>query len=209
MKNNNPVNEYRNSKNPNDKRTRKTKLNIRNALFTLLESKSVDQITVSEIVRTADINRSTFYFYYQDIKDLFEKTESDIFEDFTNNIVATDFKFAEKKEFVLYLSKYLNFCSDNYAMCRFLTSNRCNNNLADRIMSELKKAIPNSQMIYSKGDPRYYLTTFAISGFLFAILDWMDDGMKIPATEMAEFLADTYIKGSYYIKNKTTHKSGQ
>ena len=74
--------------NTGDKRIRKTKQNIRNALFGLLEEKSRDKITVSEIVQKADINRSTFYFYYEDINDLFRQTETEVFETFAFDLLG-------------------------------------------------------------------------------------------------------------------------
>ena len=188
--------------NTGDKRIRKTKQNIRDALFQILEEKSIDKITVAEIVQRADINRSTFYFYYEDIFDLFRQTETEVFETFVRDIVATDAAFTEKKDFVAYLTKYLEFCVQNSIVCKFVTANGCNNELANRIREELKKTIPNSRGIYPETDPRYYLTTFAISGFLFSIMEWMDDGMKIAPADMAEFLTETYLSGAAFIKQK-------
>ena len=186
----------------NDKRIRKTKQNIRDALFQLLENRSLDQITVSEIVKTADINRSTFYFYYEDINDLFRQTNDEVLEMFAQDIIATDFRFNSKAEFVAYLSRFLNFCRENSVICKFVTSNRCNNDIADRIYTELKKVIPDSRQSYTENDPRYYLTTFAVAGFLFSVLEWIDDGMKITTDQMAEFLSETYLCGSVFVKNK-------
>ena len=74
--------------------------------------------------------------------------------------------------------------------------------LANKIRAELKKTIPNSRSLYDSSDPRYYLTTFAISGFLFAILEWMDDGMRIAPEVMADFLTETYLSGASFVKRK-------
>ncbi len=186
--------------NTGDKRIRKTKQAIRNALFQIMEEKSIDKITVAEIVQKADINRSTFYFYYEDINDLLRQTENEVFETFVRSIVLTSFSFSKKEEFVQYLTKYMEFCRQNYIVCKFVTANACNNELANKIRSELKKTIPNSRTLYDEDDPRFYLTTFAISGFLFAILEWMDDGMRIAPAVMAEFLTETYLNGAIFIK---------
>ncbi len=48
---------------------------ILQAFFTLLEDFSFDQITVSQIIDTANINRSTFYRHYQDKYDILEKIQ--------------------------------------------------------------------------------------------------------------------------------------
>ena len=92
------------------------------------------------------------------------------------------------------------FCRRNYIVCKFVMANVCDYELATKIRSELKKTIPNSRTLYDENDPRFYLTTFAISAFLFAILEWMDDGMRIAPAAMAEFLTETYLSGAIFIK---------
>lgn len=47
-----------------------TKKAIQHAFIRLLEEKSFDKITVKDIVETCEINRNTFYYYYEDIYDL-------------------------------------------------------------------------------------------------------------------------------------------
>lgn len=61
-----------------DRRIVRTRRNIQNALAQLMQTKSVEDITVKELVTAADINRSTFYLHYQNIEDLLEHTEDDI-----------------------------------------------------------------------------------------------------------------------------------
>lgn len=43
---------------------------INNALADLLQEKSLDKITVTDVVRKAEINRGTFYAHYADISDV-------------------------------------------------------------------------------------------------------------------------------------------
>ena len=56
---------------------------ILGAFFKLVKKKTTDQITVSDIIKTAGIARSTFYNHYQDIPSLVsaveEKTIHDVF----------------------------------------------------------------------------------------------------------------------------------
>lgn len=54
-----------------DRRTRLTKRLIAKSLIELIKTKPVDQISVSELCRQADINRATFYRYYTMPKDIF------------------------------------------------------------------------------------------------------------------------------------------
>lgn len=49
-----------------DKRIRKTKQYIKQALIGILQEKSFEQITVTELCKRADISRITFYAHYND-----------------------------------------------------------------------------------------------------------------------------------------------
>lgn len=53
---------------------------IRNAFMELLREKTFDKITVTDIVNRADINRSTFYAHYSDVKSLVEEIQKEVIE---------------------------------------------------------------------------------------------------------------------------------
>ena len=62
-----------------DRRSAYSKKMIREALYQLMQEKPLNKITVKEICEVADVNRSTFYAYYQDIYDLHEKILKEFF----------------------------------------------------------------------------------------------------------------------------------
>lgn len=55
-----------------DQRVIKTKAALTQALFKLLENKTIEKITVTELCRTAHIDRRTFYIHYSNVSDIFE-----------------------------------------------------------------------------------------------------------------------------------------
>lgn len=59
-----------------DRRIRKTEDALLCALAELLNVKPLHKITVNELVRLADLHRSTFYTHYTDIYDLYHQTEA-------------------------------------------------------------------------------------------------------------------------------------
>lgn len=65
---------------PADKRSRRTQSLIKQVFLALLKEKPIERITVTELCRIADINRSTFYQYYGDIYILLEEVEADFLE---------------------------------------------------------------------------------------------------------------------------------
>lgn len=63
-----------------DKRVRRTKRLLRQALADLMQEKDFKDITVTDLVERADINRGTFYVHYRDVYDLREKIENEMIE---------------------------------------------------------------------------------------------------------------------------------
>lgn len=178
-----------------DRRVKRTKKALRECLFRLLEQKSADEITVKELTEAADINRSTFYFYYNDINDMIMRIQDEIYAVFERDVITPAACFVTEEDFISYLTRFLLFCKDHEKICQFVVGNDPNNNLADRIRASLMEHVPDSSKIYADGDPRRYLTGFTVAGCWRTILNWMEDGMQVPPDEMAAFMTNVYFFG--------------
>ena len=55
----------------------RSKTLIRNALVSLMQEKPFEKITITDIVRRADINRGTFYAHFKDSREVLERIRSD------------------------------------------------------------------------------------------------------------------------------------
>ena len=60
-----------------DRRTKKTLNAIHDAMIQCLQTTPVEKVTVTQICKLADINRSTFYVYYQDQMELYQQLETE------------------------------------------------------------------------------------------------------------------------------------
>ena len=56
-----------------DRRVKRTKNNIYLAFFQLLKTKSMDEITITELASLADIDRRTFYSHYDTVIDVYNE----------------------------------------------------------------------------------------------------------------------------------------
>lgn len=72
--------------NPTDRRTRYTRSVIRQSLLELMGEKPFEKITVTEICKTSDINRGTFYLHYYDTLDVLDDLIDEAFAD-TSDII--------------------------------------------------------------------------------------------------------------------------
>lgn len=61
-----------------DLRKKKTLRAIKAAFYALRETKNVEQISVTELTRKAEISKATFYLHYHDIFDLSEKLKEEV-----------------------------------------------------------------------------------------------------------------------------------
>ena len=93
------------------------------ALISLLKKKSFEYITVSEICKTAGVNRSTFYLHYETVSDLLNETARYLLSDFLSYFstdtqsIALNLMKCELEELVFicdkYLTPYLTYIKDH------------------------------------------------------------------------------------------------
>lgn len=61
----------------NNRRAQLTKKNIQDALIHLMSDKNINSISVTDICKTADINRGTFYAHFVDVADCMNHMEKE------------------------------------------------------------------------------------------------------------------------------------
>ena len=66
-----------------DRRVRRTRMRLQQAMLELLKEKDARSITVRELTQRADVNRGTFYAHYKDVFDLLDQMEQDLFQRLT------------------------------------------------------------------------------------------------------------------------------
>ena len=64
-----------------DKRVARTKTRLKEGLADLMTRKSIQEITVKELVEYVHINRSTFYLHYSDISNMLENVKRELIEE--------------------------------------------------------------------------------------------------------------------------------
>lgn len=162
-----------------DARIKYTKLTIRNAFFSLLKKFPIEKITVTEICKIAEINRATFYRYYDNPYDLLSSLENELFQEikksayeYRNDIdMLTEIifqKFSEQKDiWSLLISDHadLGFLSKIYAFF-------------DEYFAKTDSS--------TESELRYRFLVYGYSG----VFDyWLKNGMKESPKEMAAYVS--------------------
>ena len=63
-----------------------TKNDIKDGFLEMLKSLPLDKITVSDLCNKVGINRSTFYYYYDNVRRLFQDVCNDYFDSITERL---------------------------------------------------------------------------------------------------------------------------
>lgn len=150
-----------------DRRIIRTKRAIYNAMTELMMKKPLDQITVTDIARNADINRKTFYTYYASPEDVISEAINETLKVFAADMEKFDFQKSEKdpeyaaefivkhrpKSQILECSRLLESNQDRVweKMCTIMKENA---------RKHMRKKLPSE-------DPDFidYITEFMFSGY--------------------------------------------
>lgn len=186
--------------NNNDRRVKRTKKALHEALLTLLNEKSINEITVTELTTLADVNRATFYFYYTDLIDMLQQIQNEAYEAFTEVIQKATIQVSSIGGFTEYAERVFTYCKENEHLVRFIVNNDVNNRLYTYIRQLMLTNIPNTKEIFGENNPAKFISNYVINAMIGVCIDWMDDGMKIPPHDLAELCANVYINGSYKTK---------
>lgn len=93
-----------NAKGENNRSVRNTKRRLYESLMKLVGGKPLSQVTVKELTDDADVNRSTFYFHYQDVNSMVLEMENRFLDDFSVALTALEQK---SHDFITILVKCL------------------------------------------------------------------------------------------------------
>ncbi|MFI8792905.1 TetR/AcrR family transcriptional regulator [Streptomyces sp. NPDC055105] len=69
-----------------DRRTRRTRRNLSDALVVLVLERGFSSLTVEDITDRADVGRATFYSHFRDREDLFARVTADLLEELTERL---------------------------------------------------------------------------------------------------------------------------
>lgn len=166
----------------NNKRRKESVKKIEKAFFDLMQYSDIKDITVTDICKKAELNRSTFYANYLDIIDLAEKIKDKMIEDFndlysdehSNNYNSNDYLklFEHIKENQLFYKTYFKLGLDNsFDITRYDT------NL--------------SKKYYDDKNIKYHMEFFR-AGITSIIKMWLNNGCDLSSKELFEIIKEEY-----------------
>ena len=164
-----------------DRRIAKTKNALRDGFVTLLKSKPLNDITVAELCRTANIDRRTFYNHYNNVNDIIDEIDDialQILEDAVRDIPINT------KEFFDQFTKIMLANMDYYEV---IVSDRSFYELEYRCKKMLREALIEYYRTHSTIDPLHleYMAEYCASGIMSVYTHWIRHGRKLPVEELS------------------------
>lgn len=169
------------------------------ALLSLLDKKSFEFITVSEICAEADVNRSTFYLHYENTCDLLEETIKYVIEDFASyfsvDVRSIETKFADNdlKDLIYiseqYLLPYLTYVKEHQNIFTAAVSQPitfCTDDLDKRLFDNI--FCPILERFHYPTNIRKYVMRFYLNGITAILMEWLKDGCQKSIEEISEII---------------------
>lgn len=181
-----------------DKRTKKTKINLKQSLIKLLKDKRIQDITVIELSTLANVHRGTFYFHYKDIYDLLEESESDILNDIKNIFKTFNSNNLEKNLFKT-LKKLNDYIDAQSELFDSLLNKNKNTSFSKKLKDIIKhdcllKWVKCNDNIFSAKLTSFYLD-FITSGYIGIISLWLRENKTISTYELSYIMIDMAYNG--------------
>lgn len=181
-----------------DRRTKYSLRVIRAALFELLETKSLDAVTVTDICALADVNRGTFYKYYRDVYDLFEKTQDKFIDKLHALFEETKAVGSEMPDFFTSVFRILSENKELVQVAR-------NREFAEQFTKKLLGfVLPQINQLIINADPNAneekirFLSEYIMGGCTRVVAAWIGENMTVPADHMERYITE-FIKNTLQI----------
>ena len=174
-----------NAKGENNRSVRNTKKRLYESLMKLVGKKPLNQVTVKEITEDADVNRSTFYFHYQDVGSMVVEMEDKFLQDFSVALTALEQK---SHDFIAILVR----CLENHRdLCKLLLGSngdmafveKMKAIVAEKCSKIWKDAVPELTDVEASA-----MDTFLIGGVMSTLQTWILSERRVPAKEITDIL---------------------
>ena len=164
---------------------------IREAFLSLLREKSFEKITVTDVVNRADINRSTFYAHYPDVRGLVDSIIQKNLDDSMDLIRKTSFSdlFADPMPF---LTSLIEICDENLEFYRLIGNTDFAFRQIDTIKRILQEKAMNAEEIpaHIRSTPAFQIqVAFFVGGILNIFQLQMQGTLNCTAEQITEQLA--------------------
>jgi AcrR family transcriptional regulator len=181
------------------RRVKMTKRLIKDAYIELLERNPSKRLSITDICKVADINRSTFYMHYEDVNQLVREIEDDLLDciPYPENIAGG---LSDSEQFICLLEKTFEYIKDNKKYFNIVFVHFENTGFQKRIAQTILEryksiAFSNDTLITKYG------FVFCINGSVGMIKEWISDDFPISSRSLAQTVLQMCVKATSFKRN--------
>ena len=149
-----------------------------------MQQKDFQSITVTDVVREADINRGTFYAHYRDVYDLRDKIETGMIEDFRGMIAAI--RPSETVTLKLVLSRLMDYLEENREIVTALIKVNAPDGFGKKMIGVIEEC--RMELLPYRSVEDAYAARFLATGVIGMTEKWITESQPIPKTEMVSLI---------------------
>lgn len=173
-----------------NQRIKLTKRIFKDTLIELLKEKAVHNIKVKELCDKAELNRTTFYKYYENIYDVLADVEYDVLKDSEECI--NEIEDINESQIKNTLYKQLCNIQKNKDVYYLLLINSADNEFYEKLMKTtvdfLKKKIEQANI--DLGENYEYIFSYIIAGTIDIIKRWLYEDVGLDANHITNLIYD-------------------
>ena len=173
-----------------NRRVKLTKQLLKDSFCERLEQESIHEISVRTLCDNADINRCTFYKYYDSPYDLLKEMEDDFLEEIEKSLAVGNVQTTNR------LAHILCYIKSNHKICKLLLNSNIDPDFPKRLLN-LPSIMQNMNEIISVSDDSFeisYLHDFMLYGGYQIIKRWVNEDCRIPPEKMAFIVENVFRK---------------
>ena len=176
----------------NTKNNRKSKLTrkiFQETLLDLLQANHITEISVKRLCEEADMNRSTFYSYYQNQMDILKEIEETTYADVKSFIMAGIHP-NKKTDSTLIFEQLLNYIKDNKKLFLILLGQNGSDDFQLKLLelTEYASDVRGVNPVYKTNWKATYVRMYRIAGCTKVIEKWVQNGCVESVSELAKLL---------------------
>ena len=164
---------------------------IRDAYVNLMQEKPIDKISISDIVREADLNRGTFYAHYSNPMDVLMEIADEILGDVQG--FFADFSFTDfLKNPMPLLLRVEKLVMDNLDFYRRINLNTASIGFTDQIKKILIEYISSNKSVpeHLRNNPHFTVALELFAGGLISVyLGFVMGTIRVNAREITETIS--------------------
>ena len=159
---------------------------INMALADLLQEKPLNKITVTDVVRRAEINRGTFYAHYTDIPDVIHHVIQEIFANLREQVFEQPQRVEDLPYFLV--QRLRQILEDNRDFCQKVMTSGASELLEQELVELVTEYLVQNESRFNSGPhPDYVITIrFCAGGLCTLYRDWFTGQLTMPLEELSD-----------------------